>query len=218
MRVLVTGGAGFIGANSCRELLARPGSSEVVALDDLSTGAAANLDGPGRAGRRLASWTGSCCPQWSAGPTRSSTWPRGPPSSVAGRPGGQPRGQRHRHRCVLEACRGPVPMWWPPRRPRSTDRSPSCPSTRTCHPADEPVRGQQAGGRGVRCSPTGRLRAAGAGAALLQRLRAAAAGRARLRRGDPGLRRRRAARRAAARPRRRRQTRDFTYVGTVAGF
>lgn len=43
MRVVVTGGAGFIGANLCRELLARPGISEVVALDDLSTGFASNL-------------------------------------------------------------------------------------------------------------------------------------------------------------------------------
>ena len=45
MRVLVTGGAGFIGANLCRALLATPGVDEVVALDDLSTGDPANLDG-----------------------------------------------------------------------------------------------------------------------------------------------------------------------------
>ncbi|MCO5998392.1 NAD-dependent epimerase/dehydratase family protein [Actinoallomurus rhizosphaericola] len=47
MRVVVTGGAGFIGANLCRELTARPGVDEVVALDDLSTGRAENLDGSG---------------------------------------------------------------------------------------------------------------------------------------------------------------------------
>lgn len=45
MRVVVTGGAGFIGANLCRELLTRPEVDEVVALDDLSSGFAANLDG-----------------------------------------------------------------------------------------------------------------------------------------------------------------------------
>jgi UDP-glucose 4-epimerase len=41
--VVVTGGAGFIGANLCRVLLATDGVDRVVALDDLSTGAADNL-------------------------------------------------------------------------------------------------------------------------------------------------------------------------------
>lgn len=44
MRVLVTGGAGFIGANLCRTLLAT-GAVEVIVLDDLSTGSLDNLDG-----------------------------------------------------------------------------------------------------------------------------------------------------------------------------
>ena len=44
MKVVVTGGAGFIGANLCRQLLVTDGVSEVVALDDLSSGEAANLD------------------------------------------------------------------------------------------------------------------------------------------------------------------------------
>lgn len=43
MRVLVTGGAGFIGANLCRELVRR--GAHVVVLDDLSTGRRGNLDG-----------------------------------------------------------------------------------------------------------------------------------------------------------------------------
>jgi len=43
MKVVVTGGAGFIGANLCRCLRAR--DHEVVVVDDLSTGNRSNLDG-----------------------------------------------------------------------------------------------------------------------------------------------------------------------------
>jgi UDP-glucose 4-epimerase len=45
VRVVVTGGAGFIGANLCRTLATTPGIDQVVALDDLSTGSRSNLDG-----------------------------------------------------------------------------------------------------------------------------------------------------------------------------
>jgi UDP-glucose 4-epimerase len=45
MKVVVTGGAGFIGANLCRALADAPAVHEVVAFDDLSTGDRANLDG-----------------------------------------------------------------------------------------------------------------------------------------------------------------------------
>lgn len=44
MKVVVTGGAGFVGANLCRELLNRR-NYEVVVLDNLSTGRLSNLDG-----------------------------------------------------------------------------------------------------------------------------------------------------------------------------
>lgn len=45
MDVLVTGGAGFIGANLCRALRANSQIGRVIALDDLSTGSRENLDG-----------------------------------------------------------------------------------------------------------------------------------------------------------------------------
>lgn len=45
MDVLVTGGAGFIGANLCRALRARSQIERIIVLDDLSTGSRENLDG-----------------------------------------------------------------------------------------------------------------------------------------------------------------------------
>lgn len=45
MKVVVTGGAGFIGANLCARLARSSEVSEVVAFDDLSTGFRSNLDG-----------------------------------------------------------------------------------------------------------------------------------------------------------------------------
>jgi UDP-glucose 4-epimerase len=45
MKVVVTGGAGFIGANLCRMLTEMPAVTEIVAFDDLSTGLRGNLLG-----------------------------------------------------------------------------------------------------------------------------------------------------------------------------
>ena len=47
MRVLVTGGAGFIGANLVRKLTRHLGGADVVVLDDLSFGYRENLEGTG---------------------------------------------------------------------------------------------------------------------------------------------------------------------------
>jgi UDP-glucose 4-epimerase len=44
MRVVVTGGAGFIGANLCRQLVVTPGIDSVVVLDNLTTGSRSNLE------------------------------------------------------------------------------------------------------------------------------------------------------------------------------
>jgi UDP-glucose 4-epimerase len=45
MKVIVTGGAGFIGANLCRMLSIEPAVETVVVIDDLSTGCRENLEG-----------------------------------------------------------------------------------------------------------------------------------------------------------------------------
>jgi UDP-glucose 4-epimerase len=47
MRVVVTGGAGFVGSHVCAALISRAEIAEVVVIDDLSTGRAANVSGCG---------------------------------------------------------------------------------------------------------------------------------------------------------------------------
>lgn len=56
MRILVTGGAGFIGSHLCQALLAQ--GHQVDILDDLSTGSLVNLEGL-RGGRSLSLHVGS---------------------------------------------------------------------------------------------------------------------------------------------------------------
>ena len=79
VKVVVTGGAGFIGANLCRAPAPIPTWDEVVALDDLSTGLRANLDDLDGVGARrgIDPRRRPARPGRSTAPTRSSTWPPG---------------------------------------------------------------------------------------------------------------------------------------------
>ena len=56
MKLLVTGGAGFIGSHLCEALLAQ--GDTVISLDDLSTGDSKNLEGI-KQNPRFTSVTGS---------------------------------------------------------------------------------------------------------------------------------------------------------------
>ena len=207
MRVIVTGGAGFIGANLCRTLLAAPGVDDVVALDDLSTGSTANLAGVRRrrTGRGIHPGHRPPRPKSCPEPRPSSIWPPARRSPAPPRPHGLPRDQRHRH----PAGPGSSP---PPRRPPGhrgvvlvrLRRQPHPPQAGGHGPhASQSLCGQQAGRRVVRPGLRPLLRPAHTGLPVLQRLRSAAGTRPRLCRRGPGLPGRGPAGRTAAGARRR---------------
>ena len=140
MRILVTGAAGFIGANLCRELGARSGVKEVIGLDDLSSGDPNNLRGT-----RTALVTGSILDQnliqdlvdgvdavihLAARPSV----PRSLQDPMASHEANATGSLR-----VLEACRRRSSMWSRHLRRRSTAPSTHRENTRTSLP-DPPVR------------------------------------------------------------------------------
>ena len=127
MRVLITGGAGFIGSNLARAALAE--GHEIVVLDDLSTGYAANLDGLRRA---LPRGVGQR-PRRPRRRDRGRRRRRAPGGARVGpaqhpRPGGDSSRQRHRHaqRPRRRPARRRRPRRHRPRPPRSTGSTPPC--------------------------------------------------------------------------------------------
>ena len=221
--VVVTGGAGFIGANLCRALAPRRVDTASWSCSTTSPRAGPTTS-PG--------WTG-----WSWSRARSST-PALLDRVTAGADAvvhlaaraSVPRSledpwPRHEANAtgtlrVLEAARragGPHVIVASSSSVYGANRP--CPRARTWRrDRCQPLRGQQAGRRGVRAGLRPLVRPPGARVPLLQRLRAAAARRSRLRRGGARLRLRR------PRPASRcpstatgLQTRDFTFVGSVVG-
>ena len=207
MKVLVTGGAGFIGANLCRSLAAESAIGQVVALDDLSTGRQGE---PGRHRRRRARRGVDPRPGAPRHPLRRRRR-GGPPGrapvgpTIARRPHGDPRGQRRRHH---GGARGGTPARTAPADRRlvlvGLRREPGTAQTGGHgDAAGQPLCGEQAR-RGVglaRLRPL--FRPPGPRLPLLQRLRSAATRRSRLCGGGADLRRRRPPERAPPGARRR---------------
>ena len=211
VNVLVTGGAGFIGANLCRALDEAGDVEEVVALDDLSTGP------PGQSRRRRrassssrarSSTPPSSTPP-STAPTPSSTWPRARRCPGRSRTPGPP---------TRPTPRAPWPSWRPSaagrRRARPHVIVASSSSVYGANPALpkredmvarplSPYAASKLAGRGLRPGLRPLLRPRRPRLPLLQRLRAPPGGRPRLRGRGARLRGRRPAGRAPHHPRRR---------------
>ena len=204
----MTGGAGFIGSSVCRRLVSTPGIDDVVVLDDLSTGSADNLREIDHGAIEL--HVGSILDADRARRGRHGRRGDRPPGGATvgaaqhRRPGRHAPRQRHRDR---RGAGGRPPHRRPCRRgvvEQRVRRDADAPEAGgPARSADVPVRGEQAGDRGLHQRLRPQLRDGHAGAALLQRLRAAPAGRARLRRRRAGVHRRRP-RRPTAPDRRRR--------------
>ena len=143
MKILVTGGAGFIGSHIVRRMLDL--EHEVVVLDNFSTGRRSNLDAvvsdidvvEGDVGRleHVEQAVAGCDAVFHEAALPSV------PRSIAG-PAEQPTGQRHGHaeRAGRRPRRGRAPRRLSRRRRRSTAPCRSCPSGRRC--------------RRCRCPPT----------------------------------------------------------------
>ena len=134
MKVVVTGGAGFIGANLCRAPVAeRRGGRGGRASTTSRPGSARTSTASTRPSSRARSSTRTRSTRSSTAPLRSSTWPpdrrsraRSPTLSPPTR-----RTRPARSTCSRPLVGRAARMSWSPRRRRCTAPTRSCPSTRT---------------------------------------------------------------------------------------
>lgn len=137
MRVVVTGGAGFIGANLVAALLDRPEITEVRVVDDFSSGHKANLAGLAATVHEGSILEPELLDAAFAGADAVVHLAALPsvPRSVAD-PTASHRVNATGTLHVLEAARRAAgSTWWRPPPPRSAGPGPSCPSARACGPS-----------------------------------------------------------------------------------